>query len=149
MLGQVCEPLLPVLGPGLALGACRAIEHGARASLLYVPDLFRVDVTRNSDSVKVEARGLAGCPFQHVYGIARTGDANDPGGFRAHGLDPVELWMAFVLPDPIVAMAVLGILTLDDLRAAHVVARGEVWPARLAHRGNGPWEFGPEVPLLP
>ena len=113
--------------------------------MLLVPDLFRIDVKRGFDSFKVDVRGAVGIYFQHVFGTARTGDAIDPGGFRAHGLDPIECWMAFELPEPIVAMVVLGVVPVDDLRAGHVVARGEVWPARLAHRGNGPWEFGPQV----
>lgn len=57
--GQLASPLPD---HGLALSAHKLVEEGARALLLYVPGLLRIDVRPLEDTLQVIPRELADLP---------------------------------------------------------------------------------------
>ena len=55
MLGQLTTPR----GDGAVLSRSIEIDEGARAALIHVPDLFRLDVAAHDDTIRTVVRNLS------------------------------------------------------------------------------------------
>jgi hypothetical protein len=99
-------------GDGLALSGHKLVEEGARALLLYVPGLLRVDVKPLEDGLQVVPRPLGG---------AELGWEIDPSAVTDYGKTAAETVLPALVAFRIAlmrgSMAVAGRLLLSYTRA--------------------------------
>jgi hypothetical protein len=107
---------------GLVVAGSRFVEYGARATVLLVPGLFRVDLQPMRETLSVRLRELGPHPTTWEAG-ADTWDALRTVGSN----DPMTIHGTFEVPgEPLAAQ--LHLVTIADVEAggAYVVARAAV-----------------------
>jgi ribosomal protein L11 methyltransferase len=104
-------------GGGIAVSAARLVERGARAAILYVPGLFRWDLTPGREAFGVTLRELCDTPMRWEA---------DPGtidGFRRGMGEPMIFRGGINLPDAKLSVGLQALTAADeDLGAVHIVA---------------------------
>jgi ribosomal protein L11 methyltransferase len=102
---------------GIAVSAARLVERGTRAAILYVPGLFRWDLTPGREAFGVTLRELCDTPMRWEA---------DPGtidGFRRGVGEPMIFRGGINLPDARLSVGLQALTAADeDLGAVHVVA---------------------------
>jgi hypothetical protein len=105
---------------GMAVSCHKLIEDGARAQILYVPGLFRLDVRPIQDTLQVTTRSLHESPARWT-----TSDAPFTDYGKVESKEPSFVGFTFVVdsePDPIAGRISVG-STLDrDSGVTHFVA---------------------------
>ena len=117
--GQLaCE--LP--GGGLLISSSRLVEFNFRATILLAPDLFRLDLTPQQETLGVVPRPLTPHP---VHWRAEEGSWD---GYREEDRTaPLELRGLFELPErPLLAWLHVISYTDRDAGAVHFVAKAEL-----------------------
>ena len=109
-------------GGGLLISSSRLVEFNVRATILLAPDLFRLDLTPQEETLGVLTRPLADHPV-HWRAEQSTWD-----GYRdAGGVAPLELHGLFELPNgPLACWLHILSFTDRDAAAVHFVAKTEL-----------------------
>lgn len=109
---------------GMVISSSRTVEAGSRAALVYVPSLFRFDVTPQHETLGVAMRALVPVPSRW------EADADTFDGFRRAGAEPVSFRGGYDLPDGTISIRIEAMAVPDDDQgAAHFVVKTVVRPA--------------------
>ena len=107
---------------GLLISASRLVEFNVRATILLAPGLFRLDLTPQEETLGVLTRPLTSHPVHW-----RADQASWDGYRDAGGVEPLELYALFELPDgPLTAWLHILSFTDRDAAAVHFVAKAEL-----------------------
>jgi hypothetical protein len=107
---------------GLAVSCHKLVEDGARAQILYVPALFRLDVRPIEDTLQVSTRSLHAAPTRWITAEAPF---TDYGGSE----EPAVVGFAFVVdaePHPLAARISLASTIDRETGLTHFVAHAVV-----------------------
>jgi hypothetical protein len=106
---------------GVAVSAARLIERGTRAAVLYVPGLFRFDLTPGREAFTVSLRELCEAPMRWVA------DPETVDGFRRGTREPMVFRGGINLPDAKLSIGLQALSAADeDQGAVHIVATAAV-----------------------
>ena len=117
--GQLASSLA---GGGLALSGQKLVDEGARALLLFMPGLLRIDVRPLGDGVQVIPRVLCGAPL---------GWEVDPAAMTEYGRTAEETMLpalvAFLValwtePDPVAGRVIVSYTRAGEHRPSHFAA---------------------------
>lgn len=108
---------------GMVVSSSRTVEIGARAALVYVPGLFRFDLTPQHETLGVSLRAVVPVP------VTWEADAETFDGFRRGTGEPIMFRGRFELPDgPLGVWIQVMTVSDDDQGAAHIIAKAAVRP---------------------
>jgi hypothetical protein len=116
---------------GLAVSCHKLVEDGARAQLLHVPGLFRLDVRPVEDTLQVTNRSLHDAPTRWSTSETQFSEYHD----KPEGREPSVVGFTFVVdaePFPIAGRISLASTVDRDSGVTHFVAHAivrEVPPA--------------------
>ena len=107
---------------GMLISASRLVEFGVRATILLAPDLFRLDLTPQEETLGVLTRPLTSHP------VRWRADQSSWDGYReGDEAAPLELSARFELPDgPLTGRLRILSFTDSDAAAVHFVAKAEI-----------------------
>ena len=111
---------------GLAISCHKLVEDGARAQLLHVPGLFRLDVRPVQDTLQVTTRSLAASPMR--WNTSRD-PFTDYGKTGEYTREPAVVGFSFVVhaePHPLAGRISVASTVARDSGLTHFVAHAIV-----------------------